>query len=59
MNWYKRLKPWQQGLIGVASFLPAAWLIGWLLGPEFLEFDEARCGVEALFGIDCTPRFKP
>jgi hypothetical protein len=59
MNWYRNLKPWQQGLIGVVGFLPTAWLLGWLLGTEFLEMDEMRCGVESLFGIDCTPRFKP
>lgn len=59
MKWYKNLKSWQQGLIGVASTLPAAWLLGWLLGTEFIAMDEVRCGVEALLGIDCAPRFKP
>jgi len=59
MKWYKNLKPWQQGLLAIPTSLGLAWVAGWLWGPDYQTFDDARCMLELLFGHDCTPRFKP
>jgi hypothetical protein len=59
MNWYRNLKPWQQGLIGVATFLVGTYLVTWVFGPYSEYLDNVRCGIDNLFGRDCTYRFTP
>jgi hypothetical protein len=59
MSWYRNLKSWQQGLIGVVTFLVGFYLVLWLLSPYVQDLDDARCGIHVLLGQDCTYLFKP
>ena len=59
MEYFRKLKDWQQMIFMLLVGAFILYFGSWILSPYFQNMDDVNCGINTLIGLACHSRFNP